>query len=137
MQPDEMFMKVVQKLQRDNLLNARRNVRFQYVEDDDALERSTAKQVNVSARDIIRDPSEEYANALIMRPMADYLSKSPPSAVTFSASLFRVYFPIGRSGEAEVILDTAYLNSDDKVTEKNKIKIRNIEKELREEDSHS
>ena len=131
-QPDEMFMKIVEKLQRGGLLNARRKVRFQYVADNEVLERYATEQLGTKRRDMFSD-FEEYANVTAIMSMSDYLSKSPPNAVTFSADLFRVEFPIGRSGAVETILGSNYLKPDDKVTENNKRKLETIEKELREE----
>jgi len=136
MQPDEMFMKVVQKLQREGLLNTRRKVRFEYAQDNNAIENSVAKKTGVDKRDVLAG-YEEYANATAMGSMSDYLSRTPPAKVSFSASLFKAYFPIGRSGTVEVIFDTTYLGPDDKVTEKNKKKIEKIMSELRGECSHS
>ena len=132
MQPDEMFMKIVKKLQGEGLLNARRKIRYQYAGDDFLIEASVADQLGVKARDVLSE-REEYANAEVSEPMSRYLSKSPSSVVTFPVRLFRVYFPIGRSGTVETILDSNYLQMNGKVTEKNKRKIENIEKELREE----
>lgn len=136
MKTDEMFTKVVQKLQKDGLLNSRRKVRFEYAGDEEDLERSTAKQVGVNRKNVVYD-FENYASSKVTGPMSRYISTPPPEYVTFPASLFRAYFPIGRSGTVEVILDTKALNPDDKVTEKNKRKIRKIMDELRKEDSHS
>jgi hypothetical protein len=135
-QPDEMFVKVVQKLQRDRLLNSRRKLRFEYAGDEETMERFTAEQLGVDSKDVLYE-FESYASSIVSGPMLRYISKPPPSAVTFSAGLFKVYFPIGRSGTAEAILETAYLKPDDKVTEKNKRKIENIMNELREEKKQS
>jgi hypothetical protein len=136
MRNDEIFKKIVERLQKEGILNTRRKVRIQYVAGNEVLERYVAGQVGAKRRDMFSD-FEEYANVTAIRPMSEYISKTPPNSVDFSADLFRVYFPIGRSGTVETILDTLYLNPDDKVTEKNKRKIKKIEKELREERSHS
>jgi hypothetical protein len=127
-----MFMKIVKKLQEEGLLNARRKIRYQYAGDNFVIETSVAGQLGVKARDVLSE-REEYPNAEVSEPMSKYLSKSPSSFVSFPAKLFRVYLPIGRSGTVETILESNYLEIDDKVTEKNKRKIEKIQNALREE----
>ncbi len=130
---DEIFERVVQRLQREGILNTRRRVRFQYAEcDREELERSVAEKLDVNSIDVIRD-FESYANADVCRPMSEYVSKAPQGEITFPARLFRAYFPIGRSGTVEVHLESVHFSPNDKVTAKNIKKIEKIQKELREE----
>jgi len=136
MRNDVIFGKVVKKLQEKGILNARRRVRFQYTADNEVLEGYVAQQVGVKRRNVFSD-YEEYANATVEAPMSRYLSASPKNKVKFTSGLFSAYFPVGRSGTVEVTLDTLALFPDNKVTEKNKKKIEQTMKELREERSHS
>jgi hypothetical protein len=62
MQPDEMFMKIVKKLQEEGLLNARRKIRYQYAGDNFVIEASVAGQLGVKTRDVLSE-REEYPNA--------------------------------------------------------------------------